>query len=263
MILSVFLRIPCCVMFPWGKTMIPPESVIQGDDSKNVLFGTAEDEILYGYGGNDWVEAGDGNDLIIGGEGNDALTGGEGDDTLQGGQGDDQLNGGRGHDLLEGGEGRDILIGGPGADIFVGGEGADVIRVGELRMNPDELIGSTAASEPSETAQLDGILGFDPVEGDTIDLSAVQNQATYDGLISGPEDLAQFVSIIEITDLSPDTFPRYAGVFDPSSALQGAGLVLDLSSRGSPAQLLAFIDHGDAVLLNQLKDDFLLYSISA
>ncbi|MBL8406745.1 MAG: M10 family metallopeptidase C-terminal domain-containing protein [Candidatus Accumulibacter sp.] len=53
---------------------------LEGDDTVNVLTGTAGNDSLYGLGGNDTLEAGMGNDLLDGGTGTDQLAGGKGDD---------------------------------------------------------------------------------------------------------------------------------------------------------------------------------------
>lgn len=55
----------------------------QGDDSAQVMNGTALRDIILGYGGNDAIKAGDGDDLINAGTGNNTASGGSGRDTLR------------------------------------------------------------------------------------------------------------------------------------------------------------------------------------
>jgi serralysin len=92
----------------------------------------------------------------IDGFGNDAanrITGNSGDNTLLGRGGEDRLNGGGGDDVLSGGQGRDVLFGGAGNDTFKYFSSFDS--------------GATATSR-------DIIKDFET--GDTIDLSAMQNE---------------------------------------------------------------------------------------
>jgi Ca2+-binding RTX toxin-like protein len=76
---------------------------------------------------------------------NDIIIGSSGDDTIFGLGGSDNLNGGAGHDVLVGGKGNDTLTGGAGADKFV--------------LEPD--------------GGVDTITGYDALEGDVLDLSAL------------------------------------------------------------------------------------------
>ena len=87
----------------------PHDDTITGDDSANVLGGTAGDDTLNG---------GAGGDRLNGGAGDDTLNGGAGDDTLIGVTGDDTLNGGAGDDALIGGDDDDTLSGATGDDEF-------------------------------------------------------------------------------------------------------------------------------------------------
>jgi Ca2+-binding RTX toxin-like protein len=73
-------------------------TIINGDDTPNILDGTADDDTINGFGGDD------------------SLAGLAGDDVLNGGDGDDVLDGGNGFNS----EGTDLLHGGAGADTLYG-----------------------------------------------------------------------------------------------------------------------------------------------
>jgi len=60
-----------------------------GDDTNNIVIGSADADQISGLGGNDNLSGGLGDDLIDGGSGNDVLSGGGGHDTLTGGTGVD------------------------------------------------------------------------------------------------------------------------------------------------------------------------------
>lgn len=89
-------------------------------------------------------------------------------DALFGGTGDDVLEGKAGKDVLMGGAGNDRLIGGGGADFLVGGSGADMF----------------VFRQPADAAPRKGgdiIADFSHAEGDRIDLSAIDADATVRG----------------------------------------------------------------------------------
>ena len=90
-----------------------------GNESANVLTGTAGDNQLLGLGGNDILNGGFGADTLIGGAGNDELNAYKASD----GRDDTSAN------VLEGGLGADILRGGGGSDTYRYnlGDGADII----------------------------------------------------------------------------------------------------------------------------------------
>jgi serralysin len=87
---------------------------------------------------------------VDGGSGNDIITGSSGDDVILGAAGNDALSGSSGNDTLTGGAGSDQLSGGGGADLFV-----------------------YAALADSKGANIDTIMDFQSLEGDRIDLSAI------------------------------------------------------------------------------------------
>ncbi|WP_225205185.1 calcium-binding protein [Novosphingobium huizhouense] len=60
---------------------MPPLNTITGDDTANVLEGTAGDDAIYGLGAADTLRGLDGDDWLDGGAGNDTMAGGTGDDT--------------------------------------------------------------------------------------------------------------------------------------------------------------------------------------
>ena len=124
---------------------------IMTDADKSTLPGQANDNLFAGGGGRDR--------LLLGG-GNDTGLGGIGDDFIAGEDGADVLDGGNGMDVLRGGRGIDTLTGGAGADRF------------EFRLISD--------SSPDLAAQ-DIITDFSAAQGDRIDLSAIDADATLAG----------------------------------------------------------------------------------
>jgi large repetitive protein len=148
----------------------PPANIINGtersDEGKRALTGTADRDVINGLGGSDEIYGNGGNDDLYGGNGADRLFGDNrvegrrqtsvaGDDFLNGGAGNDELSGGRGNDVLVGGTGRDRLSGGYGADTFVFDDGD---------------------SGPGRS-QRDVIVDFRHLQGDKIDLSAIDGNA--------------------------------------------------------------------------------------
>ena len=109
-----------------------------------------------------------GADAFAGSAGNDRLDGRGGDDRLSGADGNDVLLGGGGADVLDGGAGNDTLVGGGGADTLTGGAGADVFRYVSL---PE-------AAPPDARLRPEVITAFSRAEGDKIDLSAIDADAT-------------------------------------------------------------------------------------
>lgn len=161
---------------------------LSGDDTNNTidLSGFAVSEVLGVYGGG-------GDDILIGASSKDGLAGGDGDDTLSGGAGDDYLSGEDGKDQLTGGLGRDVLFGGNDADSFI----------------------YTAIDDsPLGTRTHDTIKDFHHSEGDRIDLSAIDADATQDGnqafhlggsaFTDSPGELIQFVDAHGHTMLEGD-----------------------------------------------------------
>ncbi|WP_424138253.1 M10 family metallopeptidase C-terminal domain-containing protein [Roseomonas chloroacetimidivorans] len=114
----------------------------------------------------DVLKGGATNDVLSGRGGTDDLSGGAGDDKLAGGTSDDVLSGGSGNDTLEGNSGNDLLAGGIGADVLTGGGGRDLFVFMSFE---DSLDGSGR----------DVITDF--ASNDTIDLSAIDAQASDDG----------------------------------------------------------------------------------
>jgi VCBS repeat-containing protein len=108
-------------------------------------------------------DAGAGNDVVQGGNGNDSISGGDGNDRLFGGNGDDRLVGASGDDILGGGDGADKLTGSSGKDIFIFTDSElDTIKTGEHDVITDFAQGM-----------------------DKIDISALYDGGTYNGLKSG------------------------------------------------------------------------------
>jgi Ca2+-binding RTX toxin-like protein len=125
------------------------------------VFGSASSDTIYGTNlhGNR-LEGSLGNDTIFGLDGRDTILGGDGNDSLLGGSDVDRLFGGAGNDTLDGGLATDFLTGGAGADTFVWNS---IDETGVGRFNRDE------------------IRDFNASEGDVIDLSRIDADATTAG----------------------------------------------------------------------------------
>jgi Ca2+-binding RTX toxin-like protein len=152
-----------------------PQSInfrpIDGTPGDDVLAGTSGNDRIFGGDGDDRIAGRDGRDQVHGGNGGDTLRGGREDDRIFGDPGDDRLSGGAGYDRLDGGPGNDTLIGGAWADELTGGPGADCFvyrAVSDSRVltGPD---------------QRDLIRDFSRAEGDRIDLSGIDADATLPG----------------------------------------------------------------------------------
>jgi Ca2+-binding RTX toxin-like protein len=148
-----------------------------GNGLKNVITGNDGISLLYGEAGNDTLHGGLGDDEIYGGQDNDLLYGEEGEDYLQGYWGNDTLYGGDGDDHLTGDAGLDKLYGGEGADSFV-------FMHRDLRFS---MLG--------ETLQRDTIFDFNPDDGDVIDLSAIDADATTIGQFEAFTWAARFTKV--------------------------------------------------------------------
>ena len=173
-----------------------------GNGADNAITGGRGDDSLSGGDGADTLTGGRGNDLLDGGAGiNDtasyagaargvtvdlALAGaqqtGAGSDTLVGIENvigssyDDLLFGSAGANTLQGGSGRDILIAGAGNDRLDGGAGADTLHGGG---GADRFVYTTLAASGAD--QPDRITDFSHAQGDRIDLSAIDPDATTAG----------------------------------------------------------------------------------
>jgi Ca2+-binding RTX toxin-like protein len=100
--------------FPWITVLADdfhPDQfavcTISGNNSPNVLNGTAGSDIICGKGGNDSINGQGGNDLVIGDGGDDLLKGGPGDDAVLGTSGNDDIRANAGVDSVQGGPGTD------------------------------------------------------------------------------------------------------------------------------------------------------------
>jgi Ca2+-binding RTX toxin-like protein len=123
-----------------------------------------------------------GNDTVTSLPEGSSLNGLGGNDTLIGLGGNDTLDGNTGNDTLSGGAGLDHLIGGKGTDSLTGGADADVFVF-------------KATSETPSGAGRDVIQDFSHLDGDHIDLSAIDANTTKSGnqafhFVDG-DDLAQ------------------------------------------------------------------------
>ncbi len=179
----------------------------EGDDTVGASIGG---DLVYGEGGNDsltgggyavgpgdTIYGGTGNDTISGGGGADSLYGDEDDDSIDGGVGDDTLEGGTGNDTLDGGDGNDSINGDVGDDSIVGGAGDDFLRGS---FGDDTLVGGTGDDTlwggfGDDSIVVDADFGDYIIEGeeeaevlgDTMDVSAVTDDLTWDLTNANPE----------------------------------------------------------------------------
>lgn len=162
-----------------------------GDDTDNVLNGTAFDDVIEGHGGNDTLRGFGGNDQIDGGDGDDFIDGGEGMDSILGGAGNDTIvsgpNTGAGTanaDTVDGGAGIDTITGGIGGDTLHGGDGADTISGN----GGDDTISGDAGNDTLNGDDGDDILhgrtGDDIIDGGA-DNDALWGEAGDDWLDGG------------------------------------------------------------------------------
>ncbi len=103
-------------------------ATIQGDESDDLLIGTAGDDVIAGLDGDDVINGLGGDDVICGGDGNDEIAAGGGDDFSDGGDGRDKITMGRADDLAKGGKGKDTIKLGGGSDTGKGGDGGDIVH---------------------------------------------------------------------------------------------------------------------------------------
>ncbi|MDQ2751071.1 MAG: Ig-like domain-containing protein [Actinomycetota bacterium] len=112
------------------------QSVYQGTNGNDKVFGGNDNDTFWGGLGNDRIEGNGGDDVALGGLGNDIITDLSGADVLKGGPGNDAIDGGIGNDILLGGDGSDFINGGandnetfagPGNDYIIAGQGADTV----------------------------------------------------------------------------------------------------------------------------------------
>ncbi len=112
------------------------QSVFNGTDGRDLVWGGVDNDTFWGGPGNDRIEGNDGADTALGGEGNDIITDAAGDDVPKGGPGNDAIDAGPGLDIILGGDGKDLLnggantnehFGGPGDDFIIAGGGADTV----------------------------------------------------------------------------------------------------------------------------------------
>ena len=163
------------------------DSVDGGADNDRIEGGAGNDT-LYGATGNDTIIGGDGADSLFGNEDNDSIEGGIGDDTIEGGTGDDTLIGGAGNDSINGDFGNDSIVGSAGNDFLRGSFGDDTIEGGT---GDDTLWGGFG----DDSIVVDANFGDYTIEGeeeaetlgDTMDVSAVTNDLTWDLSNPNPE----------------------------------------------------------------------------
>lgn len=177
---------------------------IQGSDFSETLTGSAKRDIIVGGGGADTIRGRGGADIIAGGAGADRLKGGSGGDTLSyedspasvrvdlsngtatgGDAAGDRYSG---FEHLLGSGHADTLSGDAGANRITGGGGADTLRG---RGGADTFIYAALAHSAAGAADL--IADFSQVQGDRIDLSAI------DAIAGGEDDAFIFIGSAAFT----------------------------------------------------------------
>ena len=112
------------------------QSVYQGSDANDRVFGGNDNDTFWGGKGNDVIEGNGGDDIALGGDGNDIITDLAGADVMKGGPGNDAIDSGIGDDINMGGDGQDFInagandnesFAGPGNDFIIAGQGADAV----------------------------------------------------------------------------------------------------------------------------------------
>lgn len=190
---------------------------IIGSDLADRLTGSVRRDTINGGSGNDIIKGGDGGDVLNGDGGSDTIRGGNGNDIISGGSGGDRLSGDSGFDTLSyagslaavdvdlaanrarggeatgdridgfenliGGEAGDRLKGNSGINLLTGGAGADDLTGGGAA---DSFVYLRLADSPSGSGH-DHIRDFSQVDGDTVDLSAI------DALIGSGNDSFSFI----------------------------------------------------------------------
>lgn len=138
------------------------DSVINGSDVRDDIFGFNGSDTLLGRGGDDRLSGGNGNDLLSGGLGNDRLIGGRGDDIYVFAKGD-------GQDVIDNtGGGKDILR-------LVGINGADIS--GGLVKDANNLVINVNSSSDSITLENWFVGGDSTIESIVFDDGAVASAA--------------------------------------------------------------------------------------
>ena len=136
---------------------------IEGDGHANHLDAGNGDDFIAGGGGNDTVDGGNDNDVLEGNAGSDYVDGGNGDDVVYASGRIDTRESVHSHDVLEGGNGNDILVAGRGYDEMRGDLDADTFRYRSIA---------------DASGRVDHITDFDQLDGDRIDLSQIDANAT-------------------------------------------------------------------------------------
>ena len=160
------------------------QSVYEGTDGNDRVYGGNDNDTFWGGKGNDVIEGNGGDDVALGGEGNDIITDLSGADVLKGGPGNDAIDSGIGDDINMGGDGQDFInagandnesFAGPGNDFIIAGQGADAVfgdggddwiegGTGQDLLQGDH--GAPFFDDPAETAPGNDIFIGQPGEND-------------------------------------------------------------------------------------------------
>jgi Ca2+-binding RTX toxin-like protein len=112
------------------------QSVYNGTDGADRVFGGNDNDTFWGGKGNDIIEGNGGDDVALGGDGNDIITDLGGADVPKGGPGNDAIDAGIGDDIPMGNDGADFInagandnetFAGEGTDFVIAGQGADAV----------------------------------------------------------------------------------------------------------------------------------------
>ncbi|MBQ6516611.1 hypothetical protein IJI31_05465, partial [bacterium] len=110
-----------------ANKVIKGEGVINGNNSDNLIYGSANADTITAGAGNDVIFAKDGNDSIDGGDGNDTIYGGAGNDTISGGAGSDIIYDEGGNNVINAGAGINKIYLADGESIIKNGGGNDTL----------------------------------------------------------------------------------------------------------------------------------------
>ena len=200
--------------------------MLAGDDvinSQDYSLAYGSGQIIDSFGGNDLVYGSRGTDVISGGLGKDTLWGALENDSLQGGAKVDFLSGEAGNDLLRGDQGNDLLSGGWDNDTLIGGTGADQLYGG---LGVDVFVWTTLRDSTVARANRDTVQDFAALQGDRIDLSALDAKAGVKG--------NQAFTLV-------DAFTAHAGELRVQSGPQGCLLLADTNGDGAADLSIAFV----------------------
>ena len=231
--------------------------MIGGEGPDEFFGGVGIDTVDYGHSDKNWYvslitkrawsggekETLDGIDDVVMGKGDDTVAGTNGANKLWGGDGDDALFGLNGTNKLYGGTGGDELIGGKHDDLYDGGPGIDTVLFAEAASGVDAwlwLNGPQNTGHGTDTfvdvENLTGSKFDDWLAGDNgrNKLDGGSGSDQLDGGGGNDTLLGGKGSDILSGGLGNDIFDGGGGIDTASFKGAGSGVVVDLSSGGTP-----------------------------